>query len=61
MNTILLKGKPVSDALYSQLESRVGNLIADGIIPQLAAILIIPSSSFAETVLHLSYTNRYQH
>ena len=40
MDTLLLKGKPVSDALRVKLKSRIDELAADGIIPKLAAILI---------------------
>ena len=40
MNTLLLKGKPVSDRLRSNLKSRVNKLASDGIIPKLAAILV---------------------
>ena len=40
MNTLLLKGKPVSEALRSQLQSRVSELALRGIIPKLAAILV---------------------
>ena len=40
METLLLKGKPVSDAIRSGLEPRVKSLNEDGIVPQLAAIII---------------------
>ena len=40
MNTLLLKGKPVSDELCSDLQSRVDALASIGIIPKLAAIFI---------------------
>ena len=40
MNTLLLKGKPVSDELRSDLKSRIEKLGSEGIIPQLAAILV---------------------
>ncbi len=40
LETLLLKGKPVSDAIRSGLEPRVQNLNEDGIIPHLAAIII---------------------
>ena len=40
MNTLLLKGKPVSDKLRSALKSRVDKLAISNIIPKLAAILI---------------------
>ena len=40
MDTLLLKGKPVSDALRVNLKSRIDELAVDDIIPKLAAILI---------------------
>ena len=40
MNTLLLKGKPVSDRLRSGLKSRVNKLASEGTIPKLAAILV---------------------
>ena len=40
MNTLLLKGKPVSDELRSDLKSRIEKLASEGIIPKLAAILV---------------------
>ena len=40
METLLLKGKPVSDTIRSGLEPRVKSLNEDGIVPQLAAIII---------------------
>jgi len=40
MNTLLLKGKPVSDALRIDLKSRIDELLLAGIIPKLAAIII---------------------
>ena len=40
MNTLLLKGKPVSDELRSDLNSRIEKLASEGIIPKLAAILV---------------------
>ena len=40
MDTLLLKGKPVSDKLRSELKSRVDVLVSRGIFPKLAAILI---------------------
>ena len=40
MKTLLLKGKPVSDAFRLVLDSRISALKRDGFIPQLAAILI---------------------
>ena len=40
VETLLLKGKPVSDTIRSGLEPRVKSLNEDGIVPQLAAIII---------------------
>ena len=40
VETLLLKGKAVSDALRSSLEPRVKALKEDGIVPKLAAILV---------------------
>ena len=40
MNTLLLKGKPVSDELCIEVQSRVNKLALDRIIPKLAVILI---------------------
>ena len=40
METLLLKGKPASDSIRSGLEPRVKSLNEDGIVPQLAAIII---------------------
>ena len=40
VETILLKGKQVSDTIRSGLELRVKSLNEDGIVPQLAAIII---------------------
>lgn len=40
METLLLKGKAVSDAIRSSLEPRVKALKEDGIVPRLAAILV---------------------
>ena len=40
VETLLLKGMPVSDTIRSGLESRVKSLNEDGIVPQLAAIII---------------------
>ena len=40
MDTLLLKGKPVSEKLLSKLKSRLEKLAPSGIIPKLAAILI---------------------
>ena len=40
METLLLKGKAVSDAIRSKLEPRVKALKEDGIVPKLAAILV---------------------
>jgi len=40
MATLLLKGKPVSEKLRSQLQSRIDELSSSGIIPKLAAILV---------------------
>lgn len=40
VETLLLKGKAVSDAIRSSLEPRVKALKEDGIVPRLAAILV---------------------
>ncbi len=40
METLLLKGKPVSDSIRLSLEPRVQSLIEKGIVPKLAAIII---------------------
>ena len=40
METLLLKGKPVSDSIRLSLEPRVQSLIETGIVPKLAAIII---------------------
>ena len=40
METLLLKGKAVSDATCSGLQLRIKPLIEDGIVPKLAAILV---------------------
>jgi methylenetetrahydrofolate dehydrogenase (NADP+)/methenyltetrahydrofolate cyclohydrolase len=40
METLLLKGKPVSDSIRLSLEPRVQSLIETGIIPKLAAIIV---------------------
>ena len=40
METLLLKGKAVSDATCSGLKLRIKTLIEDGIVPKLAAILV---------------------
>ena len=40
VETLLLKGKPVSDTIRSGLDTRVKSLNEDGIVPQLAAIII---------------------
>ncbi len=40
MNTVLLKGKPVSENIYNNLINRINSLKSVGITPQLAAILI---------------------
>ena len=40
METLLLKGKAVSDALRSGLEPRIHSLKDDGIVPKLAAIIV---------------------
>ena len=40
METLLLKGKAVSDAIRSGLQSRVISLHKNGIVPQLTAILV---------------------
>jgi len=40
VETLLLKGKPVSDAIFTGLEPRLKSLNEDGIVPQLAAIII---------------------
>ena len=40
MNTILLKGKPVSEGLKEQLKKRIDDLSLVGISPKLAAILV---------------------
>ena len=40
METLLLKGKAVSNAIRSSLEPRVKELKEDGIVPKLAAILV---------------------
>ena len=40
METLLLKGKAVSDAIRSSLEPRVKALKEDGIVPKLGAILV---------------------
>jgi len=40
METILLKGKPVSDSIRLSLESRVQSLVEQGIVPKLAAIIV---------------------
>ena len=40
MNTILLKGKPVSEKLKEQLKKRIDDLSLVGIVPKLAAILV---------------------
>ena len=40
METLLLKGKPVSDSIRLSLEPRVQSLIDIGIVPKLAAIIV---------------------
>ena len=40
METLLLKGKPVSDSIRLSLEPRVQSLKEIGIVPKLAAIII---------------------
>ena len=40
METLLLKGKPVSDSIRLSLEPRVQSLIEIGIVPKLAAIIV---------------------
>ena len=40
VETLILKGKPVSDAIRSSLISRINVLKDDGIVPKLAAIII---------------------
>jgi len=40
METLLLKGKPVSDSIRLSLKPRVESLIETGIVPKLAAIII---------------------
>jgi methylenetetrahydrofolate dehydrogenase (NADP+)/methenyltetrahydrofolate cyclohydrolase len=40
METLLLKGKPVSEAICSNLQPRIKSLKEDNIIPKLAAILM---------------------
>ena len=40
METLLLKGKPVSDSIRLALEPRVQSLIETGIVPKLAAIMV---------------------
>ena len=40
METLLLKGKPVSDSIRLSLEPRVQSLIEIGIVPKLAAIIL---------------------
>ncbi len=40
METLLLKGKPVSDSIRLSLEPRVQALIETGIVPKLAAIIV---------------------
>ncbi len=40
MNTLLLKGKAVSDELQNKLKLRINKLMAGGVIPKLAAILV---------------------
>jgi len=40
METLLLKGKPVSDSIRLSLEPRVQSLIETGIVPKLAAIIV---------------------
>ena len=40
METFLLKGKAVSDALRSSLEPRINALKENGIVPKLAAIIV---------------------
>ena len=40
METLLLKGKPVSDSIRLSLEPRVQSLIEKGIVPKLAAIIV---------------------
>ena len=40
METLLLKGKPVSDSIRFSLEKRVQALIETGIVPKLAAIIV---------------------
>ncbi len=40
METLLLKGKPVSDNIRLSLEPRVQSLIETGIVPKLAAIIV---------------------
>ena len=40
METLLLKGKPVSDSIRLSLEPRVQSLIEVGIVPKLAAIIV---------------------
>ena len=40
METLLLKGEPVSDSIRLSLEPRVQSLIETGIVPKLAAIIV---------------------
>ena len=40
METLLLKGKPVSDSIRLSLEPRVQSLLEIGIVPKLAAIIV---------------------
>jgi len=40
MDTLLLKGKPVSDSIRLSLESRVQSLKEQGIVPKLVAIIV---------------------
>ena len=40
MQTLLLKGKAVSDAIRSSLEPRINTLKKNGIVPKLAAIIV---------------------
>ena len=40
MDTLLLKGKPVSDSIRLSLEPRVQSLMETGIVPKLAAIIV---------------------
>ena len=40
MNTVLLKGKPVSEQLFNKIKYNIEELLSEGIIPKLAAIII---------------------